>query len=617
MKDFYAVNVSSLNTKYVTDKEILHLKSEISTIELDDAIIINNSRYVLNDYDNPISYVNNYIVEKALCINPSYYEKNKEEINNLIIEFIKNYSGKLFIRSSVLINDEVINTIASNCNITEVYLGGRDDIYKLKESDYKKLKNGTINNVVTYGVEKELEHNFDSIINYNISRNLIGYYTYDVLKEMDDSNELHLFNALTDDEVNYFSLLKGATICFKYDDYKNILDSIDKLETINPNFKYKIKIKDKKKFNKELFAKNHISNKIEIDYDLLKLDIGTYLNYEKYLYGLIKPAINLSPYEKFMYAYNIVKHYKKYQEVDENDDKMNSRKLYKIIDNDEYMVCVGYANLLNDLLVKLGIESVCYSVGVDVGFDKADINAENVDDLKSVYGGHERIIVNIVDLKYGIDGIYQSDPTWDNVLGEDSYIYSLMTFDEASKTKRYLYKDKTAYNFLFSKTIKEFYDNVNSFMDYLVRDNTLAIKLDEKRARMRVVNDTLDIIRKIDSDFYNYLMNKYKDIEKSDYNIINNYFQDYLYDIGFYIVKKANKPIKLEQLKTCIEKLYTNYYGLSEDEIKKEVDRTIIFNKERMDRMFPTTYKINQDGIKEVYSSLNNKFDDVDIKSMK
>lgn len=617
MKEFYAVNVSSLNTKYVTDKEILHLKSEITTIELDDTIIINNSRYVLNDYDNPISYVNNYIVEKALCINPSYYEKNKEEINNLIIEFIKNYSGTLFIRSSILINDEVINTIASNHNITEVCLGGRDDIYKLKESDYKKLKNGTINNVVTYGVEKELEFNFDSIINYNISRNLIGYYNYDVLKEMDDSNELHLFNALTDDEVNYFSLLKGVTICFNYNDYKNILDSIEMLETINPNFKYKIKIKDKKKFNKELFAKEHISNKIEIDYDLLKLDIGTYLNYEKYLYGLIKPAINLSPYEKFMYAYNIVKHYKKYQEVDENDDKMNSRKLYKIIDNDEYMVCVGYANLLNDLLVKLGIESACYSVGVDVGFDKADINAENVDDLKSVYGGHERIIVNIVDLKYGIDGIYQSDPTWDNVLGEDSYIYSLMTFDETSKTKRYLYKDKTAYNFLFSKTIKEFYDNVNSFMDYLVRDNTLAIKLDEKRARTRVVNDTLDIIKKIDNDFYNYLTNKYKDIEKSNYKIIDNCFKDYLYDIGNYIVKKANNPIKLEQLKPCIETLYTKFYGLSEDEIKKEVDRTINFNKERMDKMFPTTYKINQDGIREVYSSLNNKFDDIEIKSMK
>ena len=67
-----------------------------------------------------------------------------------------------------------------------------------------------------------------------------------------------------------------------------------------------------------------------------------------------------------------------------------------------------------------------------------------------------------------------------------------------------------------------------------------------------------------------------------------------------------------------IEFLYTKFYGLSEEDVKKEVNRTIEFNKKRMNEKFPTTYKINQDGTKEVYSYLENKFDaDIESKSIK
>ena len=46
---------------------------------------------------------------------------------------------------------------------------------------------------------------------------------------------------------------------------------------------------------------------------------------------------------------------KKYKEYKENNDKKEqSRNLYDILDG-EYMVCVGYATLLGDLLNKLGI----------------------------------------------------------------------------------------------------------------------------------------------------------------------------------------------------------------------------------------------------------------------
>ncbi len=446
----------------------------------------------------------------------------------------------------------------------------------------------------------------------SVDKELIGYYTYDVLKEMNESSRIHLFNPLTDDAIKYFKILKGGTVCFDYKDYTNIFDSIEKLESINLNFKYYVKVNndDKKLFNQELFSHNNISNKIEVNYELVDMSISDYLNHEKYLYELIKPAINLSPYEKFLYAYNITKHYKKYNDVDGNDDIFKSRKLYEIIDNDEYMVCVGYANLLVDLLTKLGIESTTYGVGVDVGFDAVDVMSEYSGEAMSKYGGHSRVIVNLVDPKYGINGIYQSDPTWDNVIGEDSYIYSTMTFDEAHLAKRYLYQDKSEYGLLSSTSLEEFYNNVNTYMDSFIYNNTLAIKFTEEKARLRVASDLLDIIKKLDSNFYNELVTKYPDIDKKDIVVITKNYSDFLYDVGEYIVSKVNNPIKLEQIKPCITLLYSKFYGLSDEDTKKEVDRTLGFNKKRMSKCFPKTYKINPDGSEEEYSYLDNKFEE-------
>ena len=176
---------------------------------------------------------------------------------------------------------------------------------------------------------------------------------------------------------------------------------------------------------------------------------------------------------------------------------MNIIIRYKILDNDEYMVCVGFSNLFVDLLSKVGIEATTYSVGVDIGFDEMDAMSEGIDgNYTTEYGAHSRVMVNLVDPKYNINGIYQSDPTWDNIIDEDSYTYSLLTFSEATKAKRYLYQDKGKNELLYSKTISEFYSNVNNYMDDLTKDNTWAIKMTEKNAKIRVVNDMLDTIKK-------------------------------------------------------------------------------------------------------------------------
>lgn len=122
------------------------------------------------------------------------------------------------------------------------------------------------------------------------------------------------------------------------------------------------------------------------------------LNYYK---ELIQSS-NLSPVEQIAYAYDLIKSFK-YNEVEEENDKSNSREIHSII-RDGKIVCVGYSVFLAQLLNELGIESYAVSATVPVKNEQGEINNF----------GHQRNIVNVKDDKYGIDGYYAFDATWDS-----------------------------------------------------------------------------------------------------------------------------------------------------------------------------------------------------------
>ena len=86
-----------------------------------------------------------------------------------------------------------------------------------------------------------------------------------------------------------------------------------------------------------------------------------------------------------------------------------SRALRYILDN-EYMVCVGYAKLLVELLDKVGIDATLLSVEVDTSYDDGFTLDEKIVEAS----GHKRAIISIDDNKYNLHGLYISDPTWDN-----------------------------------------------------------------------------------------------------------------------------------------------------------------------------------------------------------
>ena len=127
---------------------------------------------------------------------------------------------------------------------------------------------------------------------------------------------------------------------------------------------------------------------------------------------------NLSPYEKFLAAYDIVKSYKSYKE--NTFEKSAARSTYSFIVSD-YAVCVGYVNFFNELLSRLSIAS-----------DELTCNAKD--------GAHSIAITYIKDPKYKYNGFQLSDPTSDAIQEDykqnpliQNYIASNYTFDEGMK----------------------------------------------------------------------------------------------------------------------------------------------------------------------------------------
>ena len=132
---------------------------------------------------------------------------------------------------------------------------------------------------------------------------------------------------------------------------------------------------------------------------------------------------SLSPLEKFVAAYMIVIKFRIYQEANGLNGNM-SRGVYDIVGDPENksIVCLGYVNLLMEILRRMGMEDVAewsiYAPGEKGAVDERGTN-------------HARMMIHLVDPKYDIDGVYMSDPTWDSRELKDTQCkHMLMAEDE-------------------------------------------------------------------------------------------------------------------------------------------------------------------------------------------
>ena len=472
----------------------------------------------------------------------------------------------------------------------------------------------------------------NNVYNFEQER-ILGQYSLDKLKREKffqlttsySKEELDSLKYISEDAViiitffNYQTILNIIEILKKYNkknqikinikadnDYEITIDCVKNINKQYENSSFFIDVikQEKNDFNK--IVMNHLEEVINLpitinDFVNGNIELKQYINFEKRLYNMVEPAQDFSPFERYLYAYNIVKKFKPYKDNPNNMD--DSRNLYKIIDN-EYIVCEGYSKLLGDLLDKLSIPNLSYDVKIDHTFDNIPTDTFTVtsDMLKdSNKTRHARRIVHLIDEKYGINGYFFADPTWDNIMDNDAYNYALLIPDEYNGIKYYNYLSfKDTKEMFFVHSLEEFYKKANIWMD----KNKL------KNSESRFISMFLQDIKVLDNQYFLNLSEKYPQIKEKFYNYTKEEVQNIMFDLGNYIVSKVNKPVTGLQLKKGIMFLYQNCYGVKNDnELEILIDEILNYNKKRQSFSFPIRIKQNSLDIFTLYQNTENKFE--------
>ncbi len=586
-------------------------KLEIEDISVDCYTVLDDKKIIYSDYEHPLVLVDAVLGMKTLSIDSKYYQEHREEIDELIMFICRNKKGDyISVSDGLLVNDKVYEAIGSNLNIESVRIGNYGEAVPLSLNGYNYLKQGNVSEIRSYAVCEELKDNFDPIILHN-RRELVGSYTHEMLQ---DNDSFFLNNPLTDEEIYYLKYLNKtgkvnvqgleASDCFKV---------VKRLKEVQHEGIINICVDNKNEFNNYLFS--HLEELTDTQnifiksykYAELDCDLLTYIKNERRLIEMVLPAMNLSPFEKYLFAYNKVKQYKKYKE--NNDDKTSARNIYQLLDND-YMVCVGFARLLGDLLEKLGIPSVDYSVGVDVGLD--DIKDDTLvlpdkvvsskdgkeHEVLTKRGDHARLEVHLVDPKYDIDGYFLADPTWDNDMKHDTYNYALMTQDEYIGIRRYNYFNRYGIDELFFiHSLEEFYDKIN-----------LLLNKNKNQKEGDIIKSLLNKFEELDKEFYQELISKYKGLDSISFDFTKENIQDIFLDMGEHILGKVNKMIDGQKFREGITVYYREIVGLTGEELEQKVNEVMEYNRKMQDIKFPTRYKIDRNEKKTVLFNGTNKF---------
>ena len=268
---------------------------------------------------------------------------------------------------------------------------------------------------------------------------------------------LYIYSEISEEQKEKVkNITPDTTIVIREANEEETIKILDTLLQLGIKSNIELTADDKEKFNHTKMFKDDKYDKLNIIIkgpQINSIKLTEYKYYENILYRFIEPAQNknYSPFEKYIYAYNVTKRFKKYKE---SENRAESRDLYKLLESD-YIVCAGYSNLLIDLLTKLGIPA---------RFAKLTVaTVKEGEETKNEY--HARVAYSMKDPKYNIDGYYIADPTWDNSEEQDYYNFVALTSKEMNYGNRLIASkiNEIYYNadeLLFSETEQEFTDKV-------------------------------------------------------------------------------------------------------------------------------------------------------------
>ena len=402
-----------------------------------------------------------------------------------------------------------------------------------------------------------------------------------------------------DDFINLSNISQDTKIIIESNCIENFNIFSNQLVKQGLNNDVILEVDDKNKFNNNII--NFVDYKnLYVKYKDNILPFKKYLEFEKLLYMMIEPAKNLSPFEKYIYAYNIAKKYKNYKF---SSNPNESHNLYNILEND-YIVCFGYTNLLSDLLDKLQIPNMQLSVSVDSSYNNVGNGNIPLENKPISNVGHSRIYVSIVDPKYGINGFYIGDPAWDSYDDYDLYNYLALTDEEVTKTRNYNKLNMSGVDELFNiNSVQGFYKKINFLLDKRINNNFYGFE-----SVKDIIFCLIERLKKMDSNFIEQLKNRYSFIDDYSYKYPDN-LTDLLYELGEYLLQHVNKEISGEIIIRGVEEVYKSTNIFPQEKIEEELQRTIAVNKKVYDFYFPKRTKYYADGRVEEDSTWYNKFD--------
>ena len=421
----------------------------------------------------------------------------------------------------------------------------------LKNANYKEnFKLYLINYAISNNIENEIINNWKNNIIDKSGVTFIENCLY--IKEFQNTINLNLPHDIkeifiSNRDINYINLI--------IDKIKESNNGIEKivvdLGIENFSIEELKKIKDK-----DMVVFSSRSN-------ITRLSVDKLIEMEHLLDLMVKDIkeSNLSPYEKYIAVYSIVKKFKEYKFYKDNkseDEKYadQSRSIYLLLEND-YIVCVGYAKLLTALLKRVGINSVTWGV-------------ETIDEP------HSRVYVNLEDEKYNINGYYMCDPTWDyekyDVYSPDKYNYLNLTRDNSRESSE-IGKDENGKPLLYDEMFNDCTDE--ELLEYLIK----------KRMYFE------DKLSELDPVFFEKIKNKEININLA--SIVNRYFKS-----------KVNNDIDIRTTAKALFELNEYIYGKS----KSEEERNNRWNDFIISMHYPLDLlkEDHNEKTKELYEKLKN-----------
>jgi len=449
--------------------------------------------------------------------------------------------------------------------------------------------------ILSYYNMKDLENNEKFIIKDDIDLNQIDNLKY--IKESAFIEFTYRPISSEKDELAYYQKL---TEIFKI------------LEKHNRTYNISIYVENRESFKQSKALENTNNINLTIHTDLNKYTKEEYIEEELKLESLVEHIkySNLSPYEKYLAVYNIVKQFKEYKENKLNPYK--AREIKEILKN-EYMVCVGYSHLLTILLDKVNIPCISISAVVENSSLSTFIPLE---DRPIILAGHERNLIKIDDDKYNIHGIYIADATFDNDMNVDLYNNASITYDklkESDSLERSRFDDYMfdAHNF------DEYTEKVNFYLKHeisLKQKLSCRIRTPEEsliNVYNNIYKNTLKLLYKLDKNKWLEFSNKYNNLlyiaDEEDMKLleIEKIYSEFLTDLGHYIIQLSNKEIPIDSTLQAAKVVKKVINGYSDEQIDEWERITKEIYQEVEIRTYPYRYNPNETRI----NYLENKYE--------